>query len=420
VVILVALAALLLARCGNEEQQTPVEDLEPVTLRLGVPYQFSGEDPLLTEAIERFQQENSRITVEIVSAYYFDSSTIESLQVDVVQGFPDRSLFGGEQPTVLSLEPFIAEGVGGEFDEEDFFPGLLDAFRWQGGLYAVPVNLDVAMMYYNRDMFNAQGVPYPQVGWTWQDFLSSAQQLTTIEEDGEQTGHWGFVSHPAFGDLFPFVLQHGGKILDNPLKPTRPVFDDPLAAEAIQWYADLGLVHKVMPIVQQNKVDELSRFPTDAFALRQAAMVIGGVGDRGGDIVSWNFAWGVAPLPRDQTGGSWMVVRGHYIAARTEHPQEAWALVRSLGESGLSLMPARRSVAESSAFRQQVGPELADAALFTLDNDDLLLIFTGPRSFDWFRRFTARAYWVTIGDNTAEEMMEKLQGEIVDWSFEEL
>jgi ABC-type glycerol-3-phosphate transport system substrate-binding protein len=414
--ILVALAALLLTRCGKEEQQTPVGNLEPVTLRLGIPYQFSGDDSLLDEAIETFQQENSHITVETVSAYSFDRGVIEDLQVDAVVWLPDPTLIGGEQSAVLSLEPFLSEIV--EFDEGDFFPGLLDAFRWRGDLYGLPAYLGMSVMYYNRDMFDAQGVAYPRAGWTWQDFFDSAQQLTTIEEGGgEQTGHWGFVSHPAFGDLIPFILQHGGAVYDDPLEPTRPVCDDPLTAEAIQWYADLGLVHGVMPIVQQDKVDELSRFPTDAFALQQAAMVMGGIGARGGDIIPWNFGWGVAPLPRDQTGGAWMVLRGYFIAARTDHPWQAWALVRSLTESEPSLLPARRSVAESETFRQRVGTELADAALYTLDNDDLLLLFTGLRSFGWYEHFTAQAYWVVIGDDTAEEMMTKLRGQCMTWSF---
>jgi len=416
--IVFALTALLLAGCGQEAPPTPVEDLEPVTLRLGIPYQFPGDDPLLDEAIERFQQENPHITVEIVSEYYFDNNTIADSQADVFVSFPDRTLVGGEQPAVLSLEPFLSEMV--EFDEGDFFPGLLDAFRWQGDLYGLPAYLGMSVMYYNRDMFDAQGVAYPQAGWTWQDFLGSAQQLTTITEgDGERTGHWGFVSHPAFGDLIPFILQHGGAIYDDPLAPTRPACDDPLTAEAIQWYADLGLVHGVMPIVQQDKVDELSRFPTDAFALQQAAMVMGGIGARGGDIIPWNFDWGVAPLPRDRTGGSWMALRGYFVAARTDHPRQAWALVRSLAESESSLLPARRSMAESETFRQRVGTELVDAALYTLDNDDLLPPFIGLRSYGWYTHFTAQAYWVVIGDDTAEEMMAKLRGQCETWSFVE-
>jgi multiple sugar transport system substrate-binding protein len=285
----------------------------------------------------------------------------------------------------------------------------------------MPINLDVTVMYYNRDMFDAQDVAYPQAGWSWQDFLDSAHRLTTIETGkGQQAGHWGFVSHPAFGDLFPFVLQHGGAILDDPLKPTRPIFDDPVAAEAIQWYADLGLVHKVMPIVQREKIDELSRFPTDAFALRQAAMVIGGVSDRGGDIIPWDFAWGVVPLPHDQAPGSWMLVRGYYIAAQTGYPQETWTLVHSLAGAETSRVPAHRSMAESDAFRRRVGEDLADAVLATLDNGNLWLMFTGTRSYEWYRRFTGRAYWVVVGDDTAEEMMDKLQGELANWSFEEL
>ncbi len=114
-----------------------------------------------------------------------------------------------------------------------------------------------------------------------------------------------------------------------------------------------------------------------------------------------------------------MVLNGYFVAAQTDHPRQAWALVRSLSESEPLSMPARRSMAESDAFRQRVGGELVDAVRFTLDNDDLLLMFTGARSYEWYMRFTDQAYWVLIGDDTAEEMMTKLQDAREDWSFEE-
>ena len=264
-------------------------------------------------------------------------------------------------------------------------------------------------------------LPTLRKGGTWQDFLAAAQQTTTVQGEGEQrTGHWGFVSHAIVGDVFLFVLQHGGKMLDDLVRPTRPVFNDPLAAEAIQWYADLGLLQGVMPIVETDKVDASSRFPVDTFSQQQAAMVIGGIDDRGGDIIPWDFAWGAVPIPRDQHKATYLLERGYYIAAQTDHPQQAWELLRSLSESEqvvTSLMPARQSVAESDAFRQQIGAGVTDATLSTLSDDTLLWVFD-DRQFDWIRSYVPRVYWVVNGSDTAEEMMAELHEEFASWSFD--
>ncbi|HUV88098.1 MAG TPA: hypothetical protein VMY80_00460 [Anaerolineae bacterium] len=49
-----AFATLALAACGRQAQ--PVQELEPATLRFGVPFERSHGDPLLVAAVERFQE----------------------------------------------------------------------------------------------------------------------------------------------------------------------------------------------------------------------------------------------------------------------------------------------------------------------------------------------------------------------------
>ena len=65
-------------------------------------------------------------------------------------------------------------------DEEDYYPQPLEAFRFNGELMCLPQNLSSLVVYYNRDLFDAAGVPYPEAGWTWDDFLAAAKALTTI------------------------------------------------------------------------------------------------------------------------------------------------------------------------------------------------------------------------------------------------
>jgi hypothetical protein len=247
--------------------------------------------------------------------------------------------------------------------------------------------------------------------------------LTTVTgEGGLEAGHWGFVAHPSTFDFVPFILQRGGALVNDPLRPTHLLLEDPLVAEAIQWYADLGLVHKVMPIVQREQVDEYSRIPMDKLALQQAAMAIGWPDDQGGDIIPWDFEWGVAPLPHNRAKGTMIWTRGFYITARTAYPQQAWALVRYLTESEQAVtgwVPARRSAAESDGTRQQMESEIVDATLSTLDADTRIMIWYWiDRFFELYQRLEERAYWVVHGDDTAEEFMGRLQDSLASWSME--
>ena len=46
-------------------------------------------------------------------------------------------------------------------------------------------------VYYNKAIFDEYGVDYPEAGWTWDDLLAIAQELT-VDTDGDgKTDIWG-------------------------------------------------------------------------------------------------------------------------------------------------------------------------------------------------------------------------------------
>ena len=76
-------------------------------------------------------------------------------------------------------------------------------------------------------------------------------------------------------------------------------------------------------------------------------------------------------------------------------------------------------MAESDGFRQRIGPDLADAALSTLDADARILVWYWNDAFnDLYRRLDEQAYWVFRGDDTAEEFVDRLQDSLANWSME--
>ena len=104
------------------------------------------------------------------------------------------------------------------------------------------------LIFFNKDAFDAAGLDYPEAGWTWDDALAMAQELTI--RDGDEVTQWGFVepnSNPA-----GFVELYAGRFYDGSSDPPTFDLEDPAVAEAVAWYTDLVTEYEAAPYYPQN------------------------------------------------------------------------------------------------------------------------------------------------------------------------
>jgi ABC-type glycerol-3-phosphate transport system substrate-binding protein len=102
----------------------------------------------------------------------------------------------------------------------------------------------------------------------------------------------------------------------------------------------------------------------------KVGMWMGGLSERGGQTwpFKWTMAWGIAPLPSEAQSWTEAVVEGYAISSSTAHPDACWEWTAWLSEQvPYRLMPARRSLAESSAYEERVGAEVAAAARASIE-----------------------------------------------------
>lgn len=59
-----------------------------------------------------------------------------------------------------------------------FEPAMIKELSENGNLLALPYDFGPVVIAYNKQLFKAKGVPYPQNGWTWAQFLQDAKKLT--------------------------------------------------------------------------------------------------------------------------------------------------------------------------------------------------------------------------------------------------
>lgn len=376
---------------------------EPLKIYFAFP---AGYAEYYDDLIEAFNQTHPDITVERRTARTAETwdYLFSEKNVDVFVFSTDSDLFADayERGDLLSLTPFIQ---GGAFDLDDFYPSLLTPYSIDGSVWAIPADVNPAVVYYNRDLFDQYGAFYPESGWTWDDLLQAALEIRDPDEDV-----FGIVASPFFA--IPFIYQHGGRVMDDWQSPTRATFDDPLTVEAVQWFADLTHEYDVMPSPQEmGDLYGSNGEPPYLFWRNKAGMYIGWLSDQGGETwgSDWNMSWGVVPMPIDAQASTLAVGNAYSVLAYTAYPDACWEWIVFLCEQmPLYTMPARRSLVESAAYEEMVGPEVAAVARASMEN--MLFVGGGRAGFDPnMMAFFQALYEIADGNVTALEALTELQ-----------
>ncbi len=257
------------------------------------------------------------------------------------------------------LEPIDSYIQRDKLDTDDFYPGLLDSFRYNGALHGLPRDNDTKVIYVNLDMLKEAGISIPQAGWTWQDLRSAALKLTQRDASGKIT-RYGFAFEPdTWWRLW--VWQNGGELYDKysaPQPPTKLLLNNKDAADAVQFYADLINKDNVTPTYEQmNSSDKIA----EMFTSHKVAMAFGNHTNIATYAKTPGLRWDVVPLPAGKKRVNVLGGAGYSINKNSKHKEEAWQFIQWLtGPSGEALfadtglmVPARKSVREDNIFLRQ-------------------------------------------------------------------
>jgi len=390
VAVLTCLAALL--GCGKTAP-TPTPD--PVTISFAHPVK-DGE--FYGDALSAFSDEYPHITVQLQPTSLGEFENIaQATKADTFVVYPQTQLAELlENGTLLDLAPLIEQDD--TFDLSDLYPSALEQCTIDGRRWAIPAGIDVVVLFYNQGLFDRSHVPHPEIGWTWAEFLHTAQALRSLDDEV-----YAYLADPFLAVLA--VYQHGGQIVDDLRHPTRTTFDDPLTIEAVQWYADLVQVHDVAPPPStllspvEGWVDEKVAMMAMSFDQRDETERVGWSGE-------WPAQWGMVPLPGDARSATMALVEGYAISAQAAHPEACWQWIAFLSEQvAPASVPARRSIVESGAYREQVGAQTADVVQAILEDAQLVYL----RDRELLQVFVGAVAQVLEGEATAAEAMQWAQ-----------
>jgi multiple sugar transport system substrate-binding protein len=331
----------------------------------GDPQELSNQIAL----VENFEATHPGITVDVnVSdweAYWTGLQTAiaggDAPDVFAMDGplFPDYQT----RNVLLDLKPFIDRDG---FDLSTLADaGVADFTTADGGQYGLPRDLNVVALYYNKAMFDAAGVPYPDESWDRDKLVEVGKQLTLDADGNGQPEQWGFYTETTDMENYwsELVWQNGGDIISA--DHTQTLLGSDEAVGGLQFLQDLIYTHKIMP------TPDLFVEIGDAFEQGQAAMEANG---------SWlvpthqtaGIDLGIAPLPAGPAGQATSLnPTGAVVSATTKAPDAAWAFVSWLaGEEAQSqlmqshtALPVDKSVLESSYSAAFPGAEVFAASL---------------------------------------------------------
>ena len=278
---------------------------------------------------------------------------------------------------LLDLTPY-AEAEG--WDWKNYYNAAnVDFWSIDGKLYGMAGVVAPEALAYNRDMFDAAGLEYPDDTWTWDDLLDAAKKLT-LDTDGDgEIDQWGFGNLPSH--YHSWIWAAGAELFNEDF--TEILTDDPKVVEVLQWLADLRFKHKVCPTedIAEAHREATFMFSDGLLAMYPARWVP--------DVVNFfarakDLNYDVAPLPMNPVTGVRIGGGGgacNAVFAATKHPEEAYLVwkwmttdegiyARSAGLTGVPMVPNAENPDDwpmlTGAMRELDRPEHATVFLDAL------------------------------------------------------
>ncbi|MFH1145699.1 MAG: extracellular solute-binding protein [bacterium] len=203
-------------------------------------------------------------------------------------------------------------------------------------IYGLPLSVDSLVMYYNKDMFNAAGLPIPPA--TWKDFVTAVPKLTITNRKGEilQSGAalGGTQNIIRQFDILSALMIQNGSVMNV---GSRAVFNQVPASlaggqyhpgvEALRFYTDFANPTKEVYSWNDSFPDSLTAFTSNRtavfFGYAYHLPLI--------RLASPSLNLGIAPFPQIEESPKAATAASYWletVSKKTKNPDVAWDFVQ--------------------------------------------------------------------------------------------
>ncbi|TMV46284.1 extracellular solute-binding protein [Paenibacillus mesophilus] len=173
----------------TNEPASKASSPEPVKLKLqpvGAGYLYEEDFQMMIA--EPLKKKYPHITVEYVLPA--KGTMIDDLVA--AKTVPDLLLYGIGNYTqyrdlgiLTDITPYLTKQ---KIDLSRFKPWTIDNIKDNGKLYSLPYATNTNAIYYNLDLFDKFGVPYPKTGMTWDDIIEVSKRLSRVDNGVQYKG----------------------------------------------------------------------------------------------------------------------------------------------------------------------------------------------------------------------------------------
>lgn len=230
------------AEQGQVEATTAeTQKAEPITINFWHHYsaQSAENETLMNVLIPKFEEENPGIKVNAVSHEWADlhDKILISAQSDTL---PDVARLD-----IAWVPEFQKMGVLTALDEEmadfdavtaDLLDSAMSTGYVQGHYYAMALNTNTKILFYNKDALTAAGLTVPT---TMEEFAAAVAALSGKNENGQQV--WG-LNEPALSgwNVLPYIWSNGGNITNEDNTKASGYINSEATIKAVQMLADMA------------------------------------------------------------------------------------------------------------------------------------------------------------------------------------
>jgi len=266
-----------------EQATVPAEELPAVSLR----YQSFQSGDVVAKWDEQFAEFEKETGIKVTNEYVPWGETIEKTLTMAAGGeLPDIAMVSGNWHRALVVRGVFADLTDAKWetmDVDDFWPKLLGGYKHENRIYGFPTDLDLQLVFYNKDLFDQAGVSYPEEGWTWDDYRDMAAELTQGEGVGKIYGS----TTPDKAMALMIAWCYGGDLVDP--DTLEVVIDEPAGVRAMNLINDLLVVDKSAPLPG-----------TEGVGMDTGQIAMGMYGPWAGWYIfkDIEFSWDVSPVPQ--------------------------------------------------------------------------------------------------------------------------
>ena len=378
---------------------------EPVTISFWHHYsaQSAENETLMNVLIPAFEAENPGIKVNAVSHEWAE------LHDKVLVSANANALPDVARCDIAWLPEFQKMGILVALDEtmQDFADvsgQLLDSAMSTavigGHYYALALNTNSKIVFYNTAMLEAAGVEVPATMDAW---VEAVRKLSGENANGQQV--WGW-NEPALAgwNICPFIWSFGGSLTNEDQTVATGYINSPATVKAVETFAELV---KAGGITGFNAGD----IPmTDGFGTGRYAMMLEGPWKSAELAGAYpDVVYGTAPIPAGE-GGSISVLGGEDIAMfNSANKEAAWKFMQFMtGEYAETEMAKCGQIPVNKAALESETVKAADYAPFI---EAIRTAKARPTVAAWSEMdndLQMAMNAVVTGEKTAQEAMDEL------------